>query len=177
MWKPCIQDMGFPLSRRGEDILLQRTRSSSTPITKGIYTLIFQSEGCRLSIGALGNRHFSPGWYGYIGSAHGSGGFARVRRHVTLTVRCNRNPHWHIDYLLMDSRFHLQSAICGCTTEDKECYLAKSFSTDAVKDFGCSDCSCTSHLFFWENDPMEEIISAFRVLGITPVIKTIKNHG
>jgi Uri superfamily endonuclease len=44
-----------------------------------------------------------------------------------------------------------------------------------IPKFGCSDCSCTSHLLYRQGDPKQEIFAAFRELQLDPVIKTIIN--
>ncbi|MDD1675768.1 MAG: DUF123 domain-containing protein [Methanomicrobiales archaeon] len=113
-----------------------------------------------------------------MGSARGPGGFARVRRHVFLNQKKDRRAHWHIDYLLLDSHFRLDVAICGHSRTDVECLLAEQLcDSDSVPGFGSSDCACHSHLFFRKVNPCIEVISSFRDLGIAPDIKTIKNHG
>jgi hypothetical protein len=56
-------------------------------IGKGTYTLIlFLKEPVRLKIGALGEVYFHEGYYAYTGSALGSGGFVRVKRHKTVAA-------------------------------------------------------------------------------------------
>jgi Uri superfamily endonuclease len=45
----------------------------------------------------------------------------------------------------------------------------------SVPAFGCSDCSCPSHLLYRQGDPQREILAAFRKLRLDPVIKTIIN--
>jgi len=45
----------------------------------------------------------------------------------------------------------------------------------SVPAFGCSDCSCPSHLLYRQGDPQQEILTAFRKLRLDPVIKTIIN--
>jgi Uri superfamily endonuclease len=160
-----------------ENTLPPPTRFFLEPTSKGIYVLLLKGEGCRLTVGSLGERVFSPGWYGYIGSAQGSGGFARVRRHRILSLQRDRSPRWHIDYLLLDPRFRLRYVLCGPTGEDGECLLAGRIGPPAVAGFGCSDCHCPSHLFYRTADPRREVMNAMEELGIPVVIKTINNPG
>ncbi|MDD1678230.1 MAG: DUF123 domain-containing protein [Methanomicrobiales archaeon] len=151
--------------------------SCREPSPKGVYVLLLQSAGGGLSIGSLGECRFSRGWYGYIGSARGPGGFARVRRHYRLYLDRDRPPSWHIDHLLLDSRFRLRYLVCGITEQDQECQLAELLIPPGLPGFGCSDCRCLSHLFYRKHDPKEDVMRAFSELAILPVIKTINNHG
>ena len=68
------------------------------PEDKGTYILLaYLSQAKRLEIGRLGEFDLVPGFYAYVGSAHGSGGLrARIQHHLESTA----DPHWHIDYLL-----------------------------------------------------------------------------
>lgn len=141
---------------------------------KGIYCLVFRNPGVSLGIGSLGSIDFSPGWHIYVGSALGSGGFSRVKRHIALHLEKSRSPRWHVDYLLLSSSFSLSYTFCGITREDLECTLAEMLGGDDVEGFGCSDCSCRSHLFYREKDPSEEIVSAFGRLGLPVQMKKIK---
>lgn len=61
--------------------------------------------------------------------------------------------HWHIDYLRQESEFI--GVIPIRTKRDFEHLLAAAISDIAdweIKGFGCTNCSCKSHLFgFYEN--------------------------
>ena len=52
---------------------------------------------------------------------------------------------------------------------------ARELNKAGIAKFGCSDCSCTSHLLYRQDDPKQEILAAFRELQLDPVIKTIIN--
>lgn len=140
---------------------------------KGIYCLIFKTQGLTVNIGALGNLTFQAGWYIYVGSALGSGGLQRLERHISLAQKRDKKPKWHIDYLLINPDFSLLYAIFVITQEQFECRLARLLNNSGVPGFGCSDCSCSSHLFFRTQDPREEILNKCRDLKLDPVIKTI----
>jgi Uri superfamily endonuclease len=142
---------------------------------KGIYSLIFETPGRTISVGALGNLMFQPGWYIYIGSALGSGGLKRLWRHISLAHLQDKRPKWHVDYLLIHPDFYLRYAIYAVTGKRFECILARSFFEPGVPAFGSSDCTCSSHLFYRPSDPKQEILTAFRKLQLAPVIKTIIN--
>ena len=140
---------------------------------KGIYCLVFENPGCTVSVGALGPVIFPPGWHMYTGSALGSGGLKRLERHIALSEARDRRPKWHVDYLLTSDRFVPRYAVYAVTGERLECRLAEAVGGPGVPSFGCSDCSCHSHLFYRAADPTDEICTAFRTLGLVPVTKTI----
>jgi Uri superfamily endonuclease len=142
---------------------------------KGVYCLVFENHECTVRVGALGNLTFRAGWHIYVGSALGSGGLKRLGRHISLAHLRDKQPKWHVDYLLTNPGFSLRYAIFAVTQERCECRLAQALSDSGIPGFGCSDCSCSSHLLFRQHDPKEEILTAFRELTSDPVIKTIIN--
>ncbi|MDD2472729.1 MULTISPECIES: GIY-YIG nuclease family protein [unclassified Methanoculleus] len=144
---------------------------------KGVYALILENPRCEVRIGAPGTREFSEGRHIYVGSAQGSGGLARVNRHVNLAFLRDRQPRWHIDRLLLDPRFTLAAAVTAVTDRDCECDLARAVGGSFVPGFGCSDCTCPSHLFYRPGDPVREVLAAFRGLGLDARITRIKNEG
>ncbi len=150
---------------------------------KGVYVLILRLDNDRdILVGKLGELHFKKGFYAYIGSAMGRGGFKRVTRHFNVAQGKNSTRKWHIDYLLPHSE--VICAVFSPTDEAIECVVAKilgektlrkfyqkplrrftsqtrmptgirgycasrSFGfSPAIPGFGCSDCSCETHLFF-----------------------------
>ncbi|MBN1432014.1 MAG: DUF123 domain-containing protein [Methanomicrobiaceae archaeon] len=141
---------------------------------RGIYCLVFQNPQVSRRVGALGDVEFFSGWHIYVGSAMGSAGFSRVRRHIALSAGKNKKPRWHVDYLLTSPFFLLDSVFCGCTNERLECVLAGILGGERVSGFGCSDCKCKSHLFRRKENPCDEIMSAFVSLGIPVHMKNIK---
>lgn len=116
---------------------------------KGVYVLIMRLEESRdIRIGKLGRLHFKRGYYSYVGSAQGSGGFKRITRHFNVAWGKNKTRKWHIDYLLPHSE--VICAVFSPANEDIECIVAKILGeySEAIPGFGCTDCSCESHLFF-----------------------------
>jgi Uri superfamily endonuclease len=142
---------------------------------KGIYSLVFKTPGCAIRVGALGVLLFQAGWYIYVGSALGSGGLQRLGRHISLARLRDKQPTWHVDYLLTSPEFSLVYAVCAISVDRYECLLSGELSGNRIPGFGCSDCSCTSHLFYRQDDPQDEILAAFRSLQLRPIIKTIIN--
>jgi Uri superfamily endonuclease len=140
---------------------------------KGVYCLVLFNRPCTVRVGALGQMVFPGGWHVYCGSAQGSGGLKRVQRHIRLAASRSKTARWHIDYLLQDNRMALLSALCAHTTRPLECELASALRGVPVPGFGCSDCRCSSHLFFFDTDPLKKIIKAMESIGLDPVIATI----
>lgn len=142
---------------------------------KGVYCLVFQTTGCPIQVGALGKLTFPQGWYIYVGSALGSGGLQRPIRHILLSRLRDKQPKWHVDYLLTSACFSLEYVVLAITANRLECRIARELDRAAIPKFGCSDCSCTSHLLYRQEDPCQEILAVFRELRLGPVIKTIIN--
>lgn len=123
---------------------------------KGSYILVlFLSKKVKIEIGALGALTFSKGYYLYVGSAMGKIGSTtlenRVKRH--LTDSANKKIHWHIDYLLNGEHFLITKLYIVPSLTRLECVIArdiKEVSDSFIKNFGSTDCSCKSHLFYFE---------------------------
>ncbi len=119
---------------------------------KGIYILVLKLDNdAGIQIGKLGNIRFLKGYYAYVGSARGTGGFKRVTRHLKVASGINSIRKWHIDYLLPHSR--PVYAVLLPTCDDLECAIAKKLAQFLIwiPGFGCTDCSCPTHLFFSES--------------------------
>jgi Uri superfamily endonuclease len=111
---------------------------------KGSYVLVLQlSKDREITVGKLGTLLFKKGYYVYVGSAL-NGLEHRLQRHL----RNEKRLHWHIDYLLAYASIVDIFFREGDTRE--ECAIAHSFASSliSIPHFGCSDCSCKSHLFF-----------------------------
>jgi Uri superfamily endonuclease len=122
---------------------------------KGIYVLILRmKKSLDIRVGKLGRLYFRRGYYSYIGSARGSGGEKRITRHFNVAQGKNPTRKWHIDYLLPHSE--VICAVFSPTDDDLECVVAKLLGkySEALPAFGCSDCSCESHLFFTAGNMM-----------------------
>jgi Uri superfamily endonuclease len=51
-----------------------------------------------------------------------------------------------------------------------ECALASRIGGDFVSGFGCTDCMCSSHLFYRNKSPLLEINEAFEALGLSSFV-------
>ncbi len=112
---------------------------------KGIYCLIGKLElDNEVTVGSLGRIDFKKGYYAYVGSAMNN-----LKKRVMRHFRKEKVLRWHIDYLIADPSFIPMTAIYK-TTENKEeeHKLAGLINGAPIPSFGCSDCSCPSHLFF-----------------------------
>ncbi len=113
---------------------------------KGTYCLIIGvSRPATIKVGSVGEIRFEKGFYIYVGSALNSLE-GRVKRHLSS----NKKTHWHIDYLLLHPHARIEEVIFSVGEEKIECSLANLISKESspVLRFGCSDCQCTSHLFY-----------------------------
>lgn len=132
---------------------------------KGVYVLILRLDSeMDIQVGKLGKLHFKKGFYAYIGSAHGSGGFKRVKRHFNVADGKSNARKWHIDHILPYSE--VVCAVLLPTSEALECTVAKTLGEflNEIPRFGCSDCSCPTHLFFAETDIKYRIINSCNML-------------
>ncbi len=119
------------------------------PDEKGTYALLFHLDTEReIEVGSKGGIRLAPGYYVYVGSAHGPGGLAaRLRRHF----RREKRPHWHVDYL---TRCVTPLRVVYSTREERmECawvtqLLRTPGATVPMRGFGNGDCrnGCPAHL-------------------------------
>ncbi|MES9991044.1 MAG: GIY-YIG nuclease family protein [Candidatus Thiodiazotropha sp.] len=119
----------------------------------GTYVLVLLTDKkATVQIGRWGTLTIQPGYYLYVGSAFGPGGLrARVTRHC----RESKSKHWHIDYLrelaIVESVWYSQRRTRLEHRWAKA--LAKWSNVKPIPGFGCSDCSCDSHLFHFSEAP------------------------
>jgi Uri superfamily endonuclease len=119
---------------------------------KGTYVLIIETvRDIELRVGKRGLLVFYKGYYAYVGSAL-SGLESRISRHLRKPGDKKR-LHWHIDFLLADPAVRVTEVVCSESETRKECEIAAYLGAHliSIAHFGCSDCSCSSHLFFSSN--------------------------
>ena len=115
--------------------------------------LLAATRGQTLKVGRLGTMRVRPGWYVYVGSALGPGGLAaRLSRHA----RPDKTLHWHIDYLRAVARLEEVWFRYGACRG--ECLWAEAAGqmpgvSIPMDRFGASDCSCSGHLFRFDERP------------------------
>lgn len=136
---------------------------------KGIYTIfLYLTEKKSIIIGKLGLHLFESGYYAYTGSA--LSGEHRVNRHIDNAYKGNiKNPHWHIDYLIIHCRI-VKWLFAEIVVEGKEEEVATLLSEKMryIPGFGCSDTSAPSHLFFSKTlyTLEREVKRAYRIAGL-----------
>ena len=133
----------------------------------GTYALVLSSASRdSIQAGWLGDVQLQPGWYIYVGSAHGTGG---VRSRLAHHLRRTERPHWHIDYL----RLHVPVEAIWFTYSRRTLehrwadaiFLMKGAAVP-LPGFGSSDCDCTTHLFFFSRRPSAAALRAALGVGL-----------
>ncbi len=125
---------------------------------KGCYCLVIELDADKkLKIGSRMKIDFKKGCYVYIGSAMNNLE-SRVKRHLSS----KKKLHWHVDYLLKHSQI---TEVIYNLDKKVECDLSRKLmiNNEYVQDFGCSDCECESHLYYFKNkkEAIEEVIKAY----------------
>jgi Uri superfamily endonuclease len=136
-------------------------------MSKGTYSLLVHlPEGREMRFGSRKGR-FPAGYYVYVGSAMG-GLDQRVRRHLRISYKGGNSPvkggnvcpplRWHIDFLLEHGRvIDVERIHSG---RRLECELSRRVGESGgypVKGFGCSDCRCETHLYYFREVPRDGI--------------------
>ncbi len=144
------------------------------PEGPGTYVLLlYLLEKRIIEVGKLGRVRFTAGWYAYVGSAMGPGGVAsRVKRHL----KANKSKHWHIDYLRPVTR--ITGIWVGQGRKVREHLWASRLGQtplmgEPVDGFGCSDCSCAAHLYFFPQEP-DPLVMASQLKA--QLIREVDNH-
>jgi Uri superfamily endonuclease len=120
----------------------------------GTYVLVLYcaTDGL-IAVGRLGEIRFSAGWYAYVGSAFGPGGLrGRLKHHLHPLKTC----HWHVDYLRSHAAVReVWTNASGRRFEHRWASALAGLCPAArpIPRFGCSDCSCPSHLVHFEQYP------------------------
>ncbi len=134
---------------------------------RGSYLLMMRlDEACRIPVGRLGEIEFPAGHYVYIGSA-----MKNLTARVTRHLRRRKTMHWHVDYLRQQASAVVPLPIRS--SRRLECELAATFGQllrPATLGFGCSDCSCGTHLLWHKEDPLQDprfhaLLQRYRMAG------------
>ena len=115
---------------------------------KGTYIIVLcLVKSKKIRIGKLGQFRFKKGYYAYVGSAFGPGGLkSRIKHHIEP----KKSYHWHIDYLEAAIR-EIWVSDYGERLEHEWAGSLGEIASDKILGFGCSDCSCKSHLFYFKS--------------------------
>lgn len=119
-------------------------------VDKGSYCLIIHvKKDCRIKIGAKGFIKFDTGYYVYVGSALNSLK-SRISRHISK----DKKKHWHMDYLSLNKNVEINQVIYTHCNKKIECDISHKINENTdkhIEDFGCSDCKCMSHLYYFDS--------------------------
>ncbi len=151
----------IPLSIRWQEDLSLSTKTHRLQIPwsfieketkdQGSYLLILElKRGRNILIGKLGSQWLEKGFYIYVGSA-----MSHLSRRIERHRRLRKKFHWHIDALRAKATFH--SALAIRASVRLECEIADALSQIcewSISGFGCSDCSCPTHLFAMKENPL-----------------------
>jgi Uri superfamily endonuclease len=113
------------------------------------YCLIIKlNKDSKITVGKLGKLDLKKGYYIYVGSALNSID-SRIKRHL----KREKKLFWHIDYFLNSPYASIIEVILERSEDKWECDIATAISKKGIplSKFGCSDCKCNSHLFYFEN--------------------------
>ena len=139
------------------------------PTDPGSYLLwYFLPKGQNISVGKFGPQLFKRGWYGYCGSAFGSGGLrGRLKHHLAQSEKC----HWHIDYFKAHASLRRLWIHVGYNKEHdwSRLLLFDCGGQVLCRGFGSSDCSCDSHLIYFSSQAA--IAIAGSKISSTDIIK------
>jgi Uri superfamily endonuclease len=94
---------------------------------------------------------FQKGFYCYIGSA-----LNNLEKRIARHKSKKKKKHWHIDYFLKFGK--IVDVIMIKSSRKIECQVSEEVSKKAdsfVKGFGCSDCRCESHLYYFDKKPIK----------------------
>lgn len=134
---------------------------------KGTYCLLINlKQDPSITVGKLGTVNFKKGEYVYVGSALNSLK-PRIKRHLST----EKKLHWHVDYLLTHKDTEIADVIYTVCDDRVECDLARIIAEKGaeIPGFGCSDCKCDSHLFYFQlDDLVGYCLEGFRKLGLNP---------
>ena len=118
-------------------------------VTRGSYCLFIRvDKDIEIRVGSLGVVSFSKGRYVYIGSALNSL-LPRLSRHLRMSKGFGRVAQWHIDYLLREPGVEIDAIYATNWAVRIECEIAAIIAQKGkpIPQFGCSDCTCESHLY------------------------------
>ncbi|MCF6334719.1 MAG: DNA/RNA nuclease SfsA [Spirochaetales bacterium] len=119
----------------------------------GIYIVVVRLENDKnIPTGKLKYSEYKSGYYTYAGSAKINLS-KRIKRHRN---KKKKTFHWHIDYLTANAD---EVKTFGIYTDRfSECDITKGLEEiggSEIPNFGSSDCRCSSHLFYFKEDPLK----------------------
>lgn len=127
-------------------------------MNRGIYCLtLYLKNESKIKIGRR-KAIFPKGYYCYVGSA-----LNNLQKRIERHKRKDKKKHWHIDYFLEKAK--IISIKTMKTGKRKECWLNNKIKNKAqlvMKKFGSTDCSCETHLYHFQKNPIKELNKIFK---------------
>jgi sugar fermentation stimulation protein A len=169
-WSPSLQ-----LSDTVRKLSVPWSLLEAEDQNQGSYMLILHlPQESSVKTGGLGDILFRKGYYIYVGSAK-KNLLQRVNRHLNR----RKSFFWHIDYLRNQAASCLALPIRA--SADLEHDMAARLARIApwqIPGFGSSDCSCGSHLFGMEDNPLHnedfiQFLLYFRIVRLEAMIDGI----
>jgi sugar fermentation stimulation protein A len=146
----CDKEGGAKLVK--SDVPVDLSHGSLAEKNCGSYLIVIElARAAEIEAGSLGRRVFQPGWYVYAGSAMKNLN-QRISRHVR---KIRKQKHWHLDYLTPFAKSI--SPLPVRSYRNLECELAaalRGLGGRGIPGFGCSDCRCESHLYYFKTSPL-----------------------
>ncbi|RLI82872.1 DUF123 domain-containing protein [Archaeoglobales archaeon] len=136
---------------RGEVVVIGEDRA------RGAYILLLRNdEDGWIWIGKR-KLYFKQGYYIYCGSAMNN-----LKKRISRHFSYEKRLRWHIDYISIKMQPLLAFAIIS--EEKIECWLSKLIGKlfEAFDEFGASDCSCRTHLFYSPSNPIHKLETLLR---------------
>lgn len=131
----------------------------------GSYILILRiAHDITIPVGSLGRVFFPRGHYMYVGSSK-----LNLTKRMEGHLRKRKRYFWHVDYL----RDHAETCTAlpirsHASLEHEVAAALKRIANWSVPGFGSSDCSCETHLFAIQDNPLQnrgfiEMLQYFRM--------------
>ncbi|MCC6042594.1 MAG: GIY-YIG nuclease family protein [Candidatus Verstraetearchaeota archaeon] len=142
---------------------------------RGVYTVvILLVEDEVIDVGSLGSVRMKRGLYAYTGSGLGQGALS-LRGRVSRHLGRRKKLRWHIDYLTSSDSSMVVGVVASQAEKVFECVIASAINSIAepVEGFGCSDCTCRSHLALMPFEEVDECLKSvegmYVSLGLVPI--------
>ncbi|WP_448589565.1 GIY-YIG nuclease family protein [Thermodesulfobium sp.] len=129
---------------------------------KSYVIILFLEKNRILNIGKLGKIFFKSGFYVYCGSAK-----KNIKQRIKRHAKAFKRHHWHVDYLRQYCKFIDSFIADGTKTECEISKKLKDISENSILGFGCSDCNCISHLYYFNTNPIYSIQFQHMILNLS----------
>jgi sugar fermentation stimulation protein A len=124
-------------------------------VNSGLYQLVVKlGENRIITVGHHGRFLFPAGYYIYTGSA-----MRNLESRIARHLRKTKSMRWHIDYLVRCGRIltvkRYPKSLSECELNARVEMLPG--SRIIAQGFGSSDCKCSTHLFYFQRNPTQQL--------------------